>query len=160
MKLLIDTDKMASVLNAVSREKRQEYLYLKLREAHQGKSLENWMARIDSEPPTKGASLTGLFETFWKAYPPRNGVRSGKAQAEKCWKKAAKKKAEPELLKACLKALEWQKKDEMWTKDNGMYIPMASTYINQKRWEDEGQNSDDWEEYYDMNGALRKRRKA
>ena len=31
-----------------------------------------------------------------------------------------------------------QKKMENWIKDDGKYIPHPATWINQKRWEDEG----------------------
>lgn len=162
-KLIIDTDKMAEVIRAVDQPKRAEYLYLKLRAAHQGQGLERWMQLIEEAPPKKGASVGGYspaFNTFWDAYPPRNGVRTGKANALKAWKKV-KGLTEPELLEACLTALEWQKKTEGWTKENGTFIPMASTYINGRRWEDEGSpDSVEWEEYTDMNGATRKRRKT
>lgn len=171
-KLIIDTDKMAEVIRAVDQPKRAEYLYLKLRDAHTGKGLEKWMQELPehleklgnwAEASKKGASIGGYspaFNTFWDAYPPRNGVRTGKANALKAWKKV-KGLTEPELLEACLTALEWQKKTEGWTKENGTFIPMASTYLNGKRWEDEGSpDSVEWEEYTDMNGATRKRRKT
>jgi hypothetical protein len=34
-------------------------------------------------------------------------------------------------------ALEKQKQCEGWQKDNGKYIPHASTWLNNARWEDE-----------------------
>ena len=36
-----------------------------------------------------------------------------------------------------LSALSRQKQTPQWTKDNGQYIPNASTWLNQRRWEDE-----------------------
>ncbi len=66
------------------------------------------------------------FSVFWKAYP----KKVGKGAAMMAW---AKKKPPTDL---CLKALEWQIKSPQWTKDNGQYIPLPSTYINQARWED------------------------
>ena len=43
-----------------------------------------------------------------------------------------------ELLRNMRKSIEQSKKSEQWTKDNGKYIPMPSTWLNQRRWEDEG----------------------
>jgi hypothetical protein len=34
-------------------------------------------------------------------------------------------------------ALQWQKKSQQWTKDNGQFIPLPTTYINQTRWLDQ-----------------------
>jgi len=36
-----------------------------------------------------------------------------------------------------LAALDWQKKSQSWTKDNGQFIPLAATWLNGRRWEDE-----------------------
>ena len=67
------------------------------------------------------------FMEFWKAYP----KKVGKGAAEKSWSKA-----KPDL-QAILAALAWQAKQEAWTKDGGQFIPNPSTYLNQRRWEDE-----------------------
>ena len=31
-----------------------------------------------------------------------------------------------------------QRQSDQWMKDNGQYIPMPTTWLNQRRWEDEG----------------------
>jgi uncharacterized protein YdaU (DUF1376 family) len=66
------------------------------------------------------------FEEFWKSYP----SKTGKGAAYKSWKK------ERPVLAEVIKALEWQKVSEQWTKDKGQYIPMPATYLNQRRFED------------------------
>lgn len=66
------------------------------------------------------------FESFWEVYP----WKTAKGKAWDSWQKANPP------LSTVLSALEWQCKSEKWTKDNGEYIPMPATYINQKRWED------------------------
>lgn len=38
-------------------------------------------------------------------------------------------------------ALEKQKQSKQWLKDNGQYIPNPTTWLNQKRWEDETQEN-------------------
>jgi hypothetical protein len=67
------------------------------------------------------------FLTFWAAYP--NKVK--KPIAASSWE------SEQPDLQAVLVALEWQKRTPEWLKDKGAFIPHASTYINQRRWEDE-----------------------
>ena len=67
------------------------------------------------------------FDVFWSNY--RNKAK--KEYARDCWNKK-----KPPLDKV-LKSLDWQNKQYQWTKDKGQFIPMASTYINQKMWMDE-----------------------
>jgi hypothetical protein len=70
------------------------------------------------------------FKAFWKAYP-RN---VGKGAAEKAF---AKIKPSDKLLETMLNAIETQKKSADWQRDGGQYIPHPSTWLNQKRWEDD-----------------------
>lgn len=67
------------------------------------------------------------FETFWKAYP----RKVAKVVAWKSWQKQAP------VLSDVLSALDWQGKQDQWTKDGGKFIPHPATYLNQRRWEDE-----------------------
>lgn len=67
---------------------------------------------------------TGAFESFWKQYP-RHENKSG---AMKSWNKVDVE------LNVILKAIEQQKKSKQWK--DGVY-PHASTWLNQRRWEDE-----------------------
>jgi hypothetical protein len=64
------------------------------------------------------------FDEFWDVYP----NHSGKAQALKAWNKH-----KPDL-NVILQALVWQKETDGWKRG---FVPMASTYINNARWEDE-----------------------
>lgn len=66
------------------------------------------------------------FGEFWNSYPNKNG----KAEALKSWIKN-----KPNLAQV-LESLQWQKRSESWTKDGGQYVPHASTYLNQRRFED------------------------
>ena len=62
-------------------------------------------------------------------------------------------KLEPDeaLIDIMLKAIEVQKKSEQWQRDNGQYIPHPSTWLNQRRWEDEMEvkQKNDGIKYYD-----------
>ena len=54
-------------------------------------------------------------------------------------------------LTGMVKAIEVQKKSEQWQRDNGQYIPHPSTWLNQRRWEDEMEvkQKNDGIKYYD-----------
>ena len=71
-----------------------------------------------------------LFEEFWKAYP----KKIGKGYAFDCFKKIRVSRS---LLDTMLEAIAKQKKSDMWKRDKGQYIPNPSTWLNQKRWEDD-----------------------
>jgi hypothetical protein len=72
-----------------------------------------------------------VFEKFWAEYP----RKVGKGAAEKAWAKEARLLSD--VQEAIFAALEWQKEQEDWIKDNGKYIPYPATYLNQRRWTDE-----------------------
>lgn len=69
------------------------------------------------------------FERFWSAYP---NHRCGKSSALKAWQKI---KPSPALAEAIVAAVERQKHWEQWKRDGGQYIPMATTWLNQRRWD-------------------------
>lgn len=95
-----------------------------------------------------GAVFDERFEKFWSAYP----KRVGKKAAQKAFIKI---KPNEELLEKMLKAIEAQNKSEQWQKENGQYIPNASTWLNGERWNDEAAETTDKNErftnpeYYD-----------
>jgi uncharacterized protein YdaU (DUF1376 family) len=74
------------------------------------------------------------FNQFWNSYP----RKVGKTAALKAWLKH-----DPDI-DLVLKALEWQKKSPQWFKNNGLYIPHASTWINGSRWLDEPTQEESW----------------
>lgn len=71
---------------------------------------------------------TERFEKFWEAYP----RHESKQAAARAWDKLA---PNDELLTAMARALAKQLKSEEWQR--GIGIPYASTWLNQRRWEDE-----------------------
>jgi len=70
------------------------------------------------------------FLDFWKEYP----KKVGKGDAFKKWKKAKLTNTDKTDI---MNALNWQKKSDRWRNDYGRFIPNPSTYISQRRWEDE-----------------------
>lgn len=71
---------------------------------------------------------TQEFKDFWTLYP----RKVGKGAAWKAWK--AMKPPHGTVLSA----VSSQAKSKEWMKDGGQYIPHPSTWLNQRRWEDEG----------------------
>ena len=74
--------------------------------------------------------LEEFFGLFWQAYP----KKIGKGYAFECFKKIRVSRS---LLDTMLEAIAKQKKSDMWKRDKGQYIPNPSTWLNQKRWEDD-----------------------
>jgi len=74
------------------------------------------------------------FQAFWSAYP----NHKSRSAAEKAWRKLQPDDATQQAIHA---ALAWQVKQTAWTKDGGEYVPHGSTWLNQRRWEDEPSKS-------------------
>ena len=70
------------------------------------------------------------FEKFWAEYP----RKTGKKEAFKVWSKI---KIDDILFDKILKSLIEQKKHDNLPVDRPKYIPHASTWLNQERWDDE-----------------------
>jgi hypothetical protein len=70
-----------------------------------------------------------IFELFWSAYP----KRVAKAKAREKFERALRKTT----LDKILTALEWQREQAGWLKDDGEYVPHASTWLHNERWDDE-----------------------
>lgn len=73
------------------------------------------------------------FKIFWEIYPPRNGVRQNKKEAFVTWVFQALEEKGDLIIDSVGKL----KDTESWTKENGRFVPMATTFLNGNRWEDE-----------------------
>jgi hypothetical protein len=69
------------------------------------------------------------FIEFWNLYP----YKEAKGDAFLAWKSVNPP------IQAVINALSWQINSDKWIAENGKYIPLPSTYINQRRWESEPQ---------------------
>jgi post-segregation antitoxin (ccd killing protein) len=74
------------------------------------------------------------FDDFWTAYP----KKKAKEAAKKAW---VKLKPDEALGKTIIQAVLESAKTQDWKKENGKYIPYPATYLNGKRWEDEGNDT-------------------
>lgn len=70
------------------------------------------------------------FDCFWQKYP----KKVGKEPSRKAFIKAVKSQ---DIFDEIMIALDWQIKSQQWLKNSGEFIPHASTYLNQARWQDE-----------------------
>lgn len=70
------------------------------------------------------------FDRFWLAYPRHVAKPTARKEFQKL-------NPDDELLTVMIRAIEQQKQSDQWTKDGGQYIPHPSTWIHQRRWEDE-----------------------
>jgi len=69
------------------------------------------------------------FEKFWEAYPNK---KCGKMNTWKSWNKLNGTRPEINIL---LMAVQNQSQSFDWKKNNGQFIPMATTWLNQNRWD-------------------------
>jgi len=72
------------------------------------------------------------FDDWYSKYP----KKTARQAAEKAWFKL---NPSTDLVSTILAALEIQKSCKQWLKDNGEFIPHPSTWLNQRRWEDEAE---------------------
>ena len=89
--------------------------------------------------PLTPQGVTALFDVFWKAYPNKKSKPTGRKAFEKI---AAKFKKNPDELDQLVKRIndhveKRKTNDPQWSKDNGQFIPMPATFLNQERWNDE-----------------------
>ena len=70
------------------------------------------------------------FNEFYNLYP-----KKVKKQEVKKW--FLKNKPSNELFSSMMNSLEQFRASKDWQKDGGQFIPYPSTWLNQKRWEDE-----------------------
>ena len=68
------------------------------------------------------------FVVFWREYP----RKVGRVKAERCWNKLP----DYEQVSA-IKGLRLWKQTAQWRNNDGIFIPYASTFLAQRRWEDE-----------------------
>lgn len=89
------------------------------------------MIRISNTMRRPTRRVTGLytddFLTFWEAYP----RKVKKLAAALSWSNQAPG------LQTVLAALKWQTRSPEWLAEGGAYVPHPTTYLNQRRWEDE-----------------------
>jgi len=85
---------------------------------------------VKKKKPPYNPPAGGMFEQFWKIYP----RKIGKGKALESFQKLS---PNDELFATIIAAVQQQSKSEQWQQNNGQFIPMPSTWLNQQRWGDE-----------------------
>lgn len=119
--------------------------------------------RKTKERKVYNSGYSPAFLHFWEHYP--SDKRVAKGIAYQVWQDITGPWAtgnhipEDELSILCQNALDWQRKLDDWTKNDGQFIPKPENYLKGRRWEDtKPKNLKTSEEfYYDMDGVRRKR---
>ena len=83
-------------------------------------------------PQGAGADIwdKAAWDRFWAIYP----RKVDQQKAIRAWNRL---KADRELMQIMSAALKAQRASEEWRRDNGRAIPYPSTWLNNRRWEDE-----------------------
>ena len=112
--------------------------------------------KTKTKTPPKSPQGDEAFNAFWAEYP----KHVSKQDAVKAW---GKLKPDKELQDKIMSALRAQKQSDQWSKDNGQFIPYPATWLNKRKWEDEGlvQNTEhqkpkkrEYREIRDENGEV------
>jgi hypothetical protein len=78
----------------------------------------------------KEKPLPDSFERFWKVYP----YKSAKEKAKAAW---IKLDPSEEVVERIIAAVERKRESDAWLEKGGKYIPLPTTYLNGRRWEDQ-----------------------
>lgn len=85
----------------------------------------------EKRKPIQKAKYTALFNEFWKAYP----RRTAKFNAFKSWQNHVDE-TDQYMARSVINDVEKRTRMKFWPHDQSK-IPMAATFLNQHRWEDE-----------------------
>lgn len=96
------------------------------------------IARVKPVKKAQNKSITEMFDVFYREYPRHDSKQVAMLKFAKVMNDCKTDEERQELLQKMLKAVDVSKTSDQWTKDGGKYIPMPATWINQRRWEDEG----------------------
>ncbi len=96
----------------------------------EGKGGEGNGTTTPPQNPPKGVIYSENFQAFWNCYP----RKVGKGNAKKSWDKI---KSPKPTIEEILESVEQHKQGRDWAKDDGDFIPHPSTWLNQRRWDDE-----------------------
>jgi hypothetical protein len=79
-----------------------------------------------------------MFERLWSEYPRHDSKKLAKTKFFTLMKKIKTYADRQMLLDNMIAAIQTSRNSEQWMKQNGQFIPMLTTWLNQARWEDEG----------------------
>ena len=163
MKYIIDTDKLIEDIRGKTEFEKRDRVLEGMRGLMKGVVCVPWLDVV--KKPTKPkvppcpVIYTGRFDTFWAAWPKCQRKTAKRSAFKHWWRIMHTLLPEDVLLRECLGTLQWQKESESWTKENGDWIPLPSTWLNAERWNDEDPNEGKgMEDYLHESGDIRQRR--
>jgi hypothetical protein len=106
----------------------------------------------DLKKASNGYITPSDFDEFWKLYPSHR--KGSKGQALTKWEVTCRSPHRPTMNRV-RRALAKQKKSAQWLSENGKWIPLITTWINQKRWLDDPEQMKDWSKENDPNESER-----
>lgn len=86
---------------------------------------------VKNKEKEKEREQENWFNQFWSVYPRKDD----KSSSRKAWNKID---VTEDLLKTILSKIEKAKETDQWNRDDGQYIPLPTTWLNKRRWENEG----------------------
>lgn len=86
----------------------------------------------------KNEDMMALFDEFYAAYPRHDSKQAAILKFAKHMNECKNDEERRALLDKMIAAIEKSKQSDQWQKEGGKYIPMPATWLNQRRWEDEG----------------------
>jgi len=103
-------------------------------EKEKGTQKEKESVREENVPPLSAPrgdkAADALFDRFWAAYPRKDDKKNAR-------RAFLRLKPGEQLLALMLSALDRHKRSRQWTDEGGRYIPLAATWLNGERWNDQ-----------------------
>lgn len=90
------------------------------------------------QKPKSSFDVIGSFDIFYGEYPRHDSKQVALIRFSKIMEEMKSDEERKSMFNRIMSAVRMQKQSEQWQKENGRYIPMPSTWLNQRRWEDEG----------------------
>ena len=96
----------------------------------QSRNITKELKNICAHRTKKPVCDNGAFDRFWMAYP----KKQGKVAAQRAW---AALKPGDQLAELITENVRRRRGTQDWQKENGRYVPLPTTYLSGRRWEDE-----------------------
>lgn len=94
--------------------------------------------RVNASRSDDAKKIVEMFDRFYAAYPRHDSKQVSLRSFTKLMTECKSDDERNALLDKMLAAVDKSKTSDQWLKNGGQFIPMPSTWLNQKRWEDEG----------------------
>lgn len=102
------------------------------------KELNNFNVEVEERKTRDQYDYHLAFDRFYSVYPRHDSKQAAFIKLCKILKECKTDECRNALLERMINAVKKQRESDQWTKDGGKFIPMPSTWLNQRRWEDEG----------------------